>query len=155
MAMAQLDRRNFLRATASFALALTALGLSADDARAIGAPAGSGAEHRYPLPVADGVTVDRSTQVIIVRAQNHAYAFALSCPHQNNAVKWVAKEQRFQCTKHDSQYQPDGHYTSGHATRNLDRYEVRREGDSLVVNLARWFQSDADPSGWATATVAL
>ena len=44
---------------------------------------------------------------------------ALSCPHQNNAVKWVAKDHCFQCTKHDSQYQPDGVYTSGRATRNL------------------------------------
>jgi hypothetical protein len=27
----------------------------------------------------------------------------------------------FQCTNHDSEYTPDGTYTKGHATRNLDR----------------------------------
>ena len=43
--------------------------------------------------------------------------------------------QRFQCTKHDSQYQPDGLHTAGRATRNLDRYVIRRDGDSVVVTV--------------------
>jgi Rieske Fe-S protein len=154
MAMAQLDRRNFLRATASFALALTALGLSADDARAIGAPAGSGAEHRYPLPVADGVTVDRSTQVIIVRAQNHAYAFALSCPHQNTALRWLGDDGRFQCPKHKSKYQPDGTFISGRATRNMDRFPIRKDGKSVVVNLAKIYESDKQRALWDQARVS-
>jgi Rieske Fe-S protein len=83
------------------------------------------------------------------------FVFALACPHENNAVKWVAKDHRFQCTKHDSQYQPDGLHTSGRATRNMDRYVIRRDGDSVVVDLHKWVESDKDPGGWAAATIAV
>ena len=81
--------------------------------------------------------------------------FALACPHENNAVKWVAEDHRFQCTKHDSRYQPDGVHTAGRATRNMDRFEVRRDGDSVVMDLHRWFQSDKDPAGWVAAAIAV
>ena len=113
----------------------------------------NGGERRYPIPPADSVNVDRTAQLIVVRFENRVFVFALSCPHQNNAVKWVDKEHRFQCTKHDSQYQPDGVHTSGRATRNMDRYVVRRDGDSVVVDLHHWIQSDKDPAGWAAAAI--
>ena len=99
----------------------------------------------------DSVNVDRAAQVIVTRLDGHVYVFALSCPHQNAAVKWMPKDHRFQCTKHDSQYQPDGVHTSGRATRNLDRYVIRRDGDAVVVDLHHWIQSDQDPAGWAAA----
>lgn len=150
-------RRDFVRSAGCFALALVTLGLGITDASALPVTmvegSGDGAERRYPIPAADGVTIDRTAQIIVARAQGHVYAFALSCPHQNNAVKWIEKEHRFQCTKHDSRYQPDGTYTSGRSTRNLDRYIIRRDGDSLVVDLHRWVQSDKDPRAWAAATV--
>jgi Rieske Fe-S protein len=113
----------------------------------------SGGETRYPIPASDSVNVDRKAQLIVARSQGHVYVFALSCPHQNNAVKWLPKDHRFQCTKHDSQYTPDGVYTSGRSTRNMDRYVIRRDGDSVLVDLHRWFQSDKDPAGWAGATI--
>jgi Rieske Fe-S protein len=62
--------------------------------------------------------------------------FALACPHQNFAVKWVAKDHRFACTKHDSKYAADGTHLAGRATRNMDRYVIRRDGNSVVVDLA-------------------
>jgi nitrite reductase/ring-hydroxylating ferredoxin subunit len=91
----------------------------------------------------------------LVRASGHVYAFALSCPHQNAALKWVVRDNRFACTKHDSIYQVDGVHTSGRATRNMDRYPIRREGGSLHVDIAQVFQSDKDPAGWAAATVTV
>ena len=49
----------------------------------------TGADERtYPLPAADGVTIDRDTQVIVVRFQQHVYAFNLACPHENTALRW-------------------------------------------------------------------
>jgi Rieske Fe-S protein len=150
-------RREFVKSTGCFAVVLGTLGLGTPDAAALPVSmidgSGSAAERRYPIPASDGVNVDRNAQVIVVRSQGHVYAFALSCPHQNNAVKWVAAAGRFQCTKHDSRYKPDGEYTSGRATRNLDRFVVRRDGDSVVVDLHRWVQSDKDPAGWAAATI--
>jgi len=108
-----------------------------------------------PIPAADSVNVDHTAQLIVVRLQGRLYVFALSCPHQNNAVKWLPKDHRLQCTKHDSQYQPDGVHTAGRATRNLDRYVIRRDGDSVVVDLHRWMQSDKDPAGWAAAAITV
>ena len=113
----------------------------------------AGAEARYPIPANDGVTIDKTAQVIIVRYQGHAYAFNLACPHQNQMLRWLPKEGRFQCPKHESKYQPTGVFMNGRATRNMDRLGIRIDGASLVVNVDKMFMSDKDPAGWAAATV--
>jgi Rieske Fe-S protein len=152
-------RRQFLQAGGCLALAMLAASTLPESLLA--APMvfvtgrGSGAERAYPIPSGDSVSIDRKEQIILVRSQNHVFAFNLSCPHQNAAVRWVANDHRFQCTKHDSQYQPDGTYTSGRATRNMDRLPIRRDGASVVLNLDQIIQSDADPGGWAAAVVTL
>ena len=152
-------RRGFLQSAGCFSITLALCGLGSAEARALPVlmteGVQNGAERRYPIPPADSVNVDRAANVIVVRFQNHAYVFSLSCPHQNNAVKWVQKNMQFQCTKHDSHYQPDGVHVSGRATRNMDRYVIHREADDIVVDLHRWIQSDKDPTGWAAATIAL
>lgn len=153
------SRRQFLQATGFLGIGALIAAVASKDpaARPIGRleAAGDAAVRRYPIPSADGVSIDRASQLILVRASGHVYVFALSCPHQNNAVKWVPKDNRFQCTKHDSQYQVDGVHTSGRATRNLDRYVIRRDGDSIVVDLHKWVRSDQNPAGWAAATIAI
>ena len=156
---ARASRRGFLQSVGCFGAAIAVLGLSSGEALALPVFMTQGSqtdgESRYPIPAIDSVNVDRTSQLIVARVQGHVYVFALSCPHQNNAVKWLPQEHRFQCTKHDSQYQPDGVHTSGRATRNMDRYVIRRDGDFLVVDLHRWVQSDKDPAGWAAATIAV
>ena len=153
------NRREFLQSAGCFGAAIALLGVASSTAQALpvfvieGEP--NGGEARYPVPATDSVNVDRTAELIVARVQGHVSVFALSCPHQNNVVKWLPKEHRFQCTKHDSQYQPDGVHTSGRATRNMDRYVIRRDGDFIVVDLHRWIQSDKDPAGWAAATIAL
>jgi Rieske Fe-S protein len=62
-------------------------------------------------------------------------------------------DHRFQCTHHDSKYTPDGTYTSGRATRNMDRFPIRRDGATLHVDVTRVFHSDQDAAGWAAASV--
>jgi nitrite reductase/ring-hydroxylating ferredoxin subunit len=151
-------RRDFLRAGGCFVAALAAIGLPVS---LEGLPVvevngtGTGNEKRYSLPTSDGVNIDHGTQVILVRFQNSVFAFALACPHEHAAVKWLSKDKRFQCSKHDSQYQPNGTYTTGHATRNLDRFAIRREDAAVFVDLHRWFESDKDPVGWASAVVVI
>jgi Rieske Fe-S protein len=152
-------RREFLKSAGCFGLTMGLVGLpsGAADALPVFLTEGiqNGAETRYPIPATDSVNVDRTAQLIVARSQGHIYVFALSCPHENNVVKWLPKDHRFQCTKHDSHYAPDGVHTSGRATRNMDRYVIRRDGDSVLVDLHRWVQSDKDPAGWAAATVAV
>jgi Rieske Fe-S protein len=152
-------RRQFLQAGGCFALALVAAGMLPREllAQPIQPISGTGVgqDRTYPIPAGDSVNIDHVEQVIVVRNQNHVFAFNLSCPHQNAAVRWVDNAHRFQCTKHDSQYQPDGVYTSGRATRNMDRLPIRRNGASVIVSLDRMIQSDTDAAGWAAAVVTL
>jgi nitrite reductase/ring-hydroxylating ferredoxin subunit len=149
------SRRAFLQQGACALITGSALGLSLDAETLlvtfVTAEETVVAERHYPLPPADGVSIDRSAQVILVRSGGSVYAMALACPHQNAAVKWVEKDHRFQCTKHDSRYTPDGAYTSGRATRNLDRFPVRLEGDTVIVATDRVYRSDRDQGAWTAA----
>ena len=114
-----------------------------------------GQERAYPIPAADSVTVDRAQAIILVRHEGRVFVLGLTCPHQNAAVKWLPSDGRFQCTKHDSKYNPDGVYIAGRSTRNLDRFAIRREGGSLFVNLNKVIRADQDPAGWAAAELTL
>jgi Rieske Fe-S protein len=140
--------------------AMVGVPLSAVGAAALPVVEGAGTatgpeEHTYPLPAEDGVTIDRDTQVIIVRFQQNAYAFNLACPHENTALRWKPQEGRFQCPRHESRYKPDGAFISGRATRNMDRFAIKRAADGLVVDLSRLFRSDQQQADWAAAVVAL
>lgn len=150
------SRREFIQTLGCFAGALAALGIAPD---ALAAPVAiidseqAGSDKAYPIPSADGVSVDRVAQVIIVRANGHVFAFNLSCPHQNAAVKWIPQHNQFECTKHDSHYNADGTHVSGRATRNMDRFPIRREGNMIHVDTAQVFESDKDAAAWNGATV--
>jgi len=152
------SRREFIQTAGCFAGALAALGISRD---VLAGPVAliegsqSGDTRAYPMPAADGVTIDKAAQVILVRSNGHVFAFALSCPHQEAAVKWVPQHNQFECTKHDSHYQADGTHTSGRATRNLDRFPITKDGATLRVDIAHVFQSDKDAAGWNAATVTI
>jgi nitrite reductase/ring-hydroxylating ferredoxin subunit len=141
-------RRDFLKQAAALlsgALAVTA-----------GSPlAASGAELTYPVPAADGATVDRDNGVILVRHRGKVFAFNLSCPHENAAVRWRPAVNRFECSRHDSKYEPNGTYTSGRATRNMDRFAIRRSGDTVVVDAGKLIQSDTQRAQWEGAAVLL
>lgn len=153
-------RREFLHTAGCFGTMLAVCGLGAVNAEALpvamvaGTQTGTG-EKRYPIPAGDGVNVDSGAQLMLVRYQGKVFVFALACPHENYKVKWIAKDRRFACTKHDSKYQPDGIHTEGRATRNMDRYVIRRDGNFVVVDIHKWIQSDKDPAGWAAAQIAV
>lgn len=153
------SRRRFLGASLLAVGALAALGATPGHLAAMtlreGRAAARGDERSYPLPAADGATIDRDNDVILVRWQGRVYAFDLSCPHQNTALRWEAGDARFQCPKHHSKYQPDGTFISGRATRSMDRFAVRRDGGNVVVDLSQLFRQDKEPAEWTAASVAV
>lgn len=153
------DRRAFLRATA-----LGVLGALAGEAAlptlasavATAAPTAMGKlELRYALPPADGVAVDEVNEVILVRWRERAYAFSTKCPHRGARLEWRSAESRVFCPKHKARFRPDGAHDSGRQSRDLDRYDIRREGTSLVIRLDVLRRADSDPTGWAAATVMI
>lgn len=155
------DRRAFLRAAAlAVASAMAALAATPREAAALSfslarAHRVEGDEVSYPIPGEDGATIDRENEVILVRWKGELFAFALSCPHQNNALKWRPDDTRFQCPKHKSRYRPDGTFISGKATRNMDRFPIRRQGKHAVVDLAKLYESDKHKVQWAEARMTV
>lgn len=154
------DRRRFLQdVTAAVAGIMAGLAATPRDASAlplalISAIGSEGDELSYPVPPADGATIDREHEVILVRWKGMVCAFALSCPHQHTALKWLqAPETRFQCPKHKSKYQPDGTFISGRATRNMDRYAIRKSGRNVVVSTTRLLRNDKQAAAWGAAKV--
>ncbi|HEU4996467.1 MAG TPA: Rieske (2Fe-2S) protein [Gemmatimonadaceae bacterium] len=153
-------RRDFLRdAIGRALLAVGALSLLPSDGTAltmsIARGIGARTDKAYPLPATDGVAIDKDESVIIARVENRAYAFSLACPHQNTAIRWEASDHRFQCPKHKSRYRPDGVFIEGRATRGLDRFAVRLQGDQLLVNLDALYREDENAAQWAVAFVDL
>ena len=150
------SRRDFLRETASLVACVAGLGaVPGKPLRLITALAARGDEAVYPIPAQDGATVDREREVIVARFQGRIYAFVLWCPHQRTPLRWQDSEQAFRCPKHKSAFQPDGTFLTGRATRAMDRYPLRREGDTVIVDLATRFQEDTDVERWADAVVVL
>lgn len=152
-------RRMFLKDVSVFTAALIAAGLAPRHAMAAASPIAAlsreRAEVRYPIPPKDGVQFDDKNEVIIVRNAGKVYAFALSCPHQNTALKEDPAGTGFYCTKHESRYRFDGQFVSGRATRNMDRLPIRRDGNTVVVDVDKWYESDSEPTQWASAVVTL
>jgi len=154
-----IERRRFLQdAVVAAAGVFAALGAVATDARAlpihlVSASSSRGDERTYPIPPADGATIDREESVIVVRWQSVVYVFWLACPHQNTALKWEQKETQFQCPKHHPKYRPDGSFIEGRATRGMDRFAVRREGEKVVVDLDKLYRQDKDPAEWKAAMI--
>ena len=152
-------RRDFLRHVAWLAAGAVAGGSRLDASTlpvAWGTPsARAGEELTYPIPTADGATIDRDNGVIVVRYQGKTFAFNLSCPHENAAVRWKSAVGRFECSRHDSIYSTAGVYTSGRATRNMDRFPVKRSGSSIVVDVSRLIQSDSQKAEWEAAAIGM
>ncbi len=154
------DRRTFLAQAAAFiAGALMSVGMTAERAAALpisvraGTRAPNDKDVSYPIPASDSVTIDKDNDVILARYQGKVYAFGLACPHQNTALRWLARDGRFQCPKHKSKYAPDGSFLSGRATRSMDRYAVRKNANTIVANVDALYRQDKDGDQWQGAFV--
>jgi nitrite reductase/ring-hydroxylating ferredoxin subunit len=150
-------RRTFLKEGLMALAALTALGATASNLHALtreyATGHADGATVRYPVPAADGVTIDSENKVMIARFAGSIYAFGLECPHRGADVTWQARQNRFYCPKHKSTFQPGGTFIEGKAERGLDRYAITREGDEIVVDTAVLIR-EPDAAAHAAAKVA-
>lgn len=152
-------RRAFLKEGLMALAALTAIGATATRldalARVYATGLATGDTVRYPIPTADGATIDATNKVILVRYAGAVHAFSLLCPHKRNAVEWQPTASRFYCPKHKSTFRPEGTRIQGKAERNLDRHPVRIEGTEVVVDTAVKIRSDQDAAAWDAAQAAL
>ncbi|MEP6620838.1 MAG: Rieske (2Fe-2S) protein [bacterium] len=160
------ERREFIRAAGLVFASLGLFGASASKAGAMDTvPIGDAVrlpssrgdraqDKRYAVPTVDGVSIDKDNSVIIARAAGKVYAFSLSCPHQNTALRWDAGDSQFVCPKHKSHYRADGSFIDGRATRDMDRLPIHRDGTALVVDVDGLIQQDENQTAWTAAFVA-
>jgi len=160
---ALVPRRDFLRDAGLMAVGILVT-LGASPARAAAAtielvsPVSENREEKsYAIPAQDGTQIDKDNGTMINRWQGKAYVFSLACPHQNTALRWHDKETEFECPKHHSRFDPEGNYVkdSGRATRGLDRFVVRKDGNNVVANLDKLLQEDDDEAAWKAAFVTV
>lgn len=160
------DRRTFLqRIAGALGGTLVALSLPADVAQALSRAAEQATSIRpiaragetvtYPMPSKDAVQIDSEHKVIVARSLNKIFAFSLTCPHQNTALTWHEKEDRFICPKHHSEYAADGDFVEGRATRGMDRYAIKRQDNTVVVDLAVLNKQSDAPEAWTAACVVV
>lgn len=159
-----MERREFLRRAGAVLGALSMLGLGSGAALALPISetrampredADHPRERRYPIPVADAVSIDRDNSVIIARVSGRVYAFSLNCPHQNTSLRWDDEDQQFHCPKHKSRYGPTGTFIEGRSTRDMDRLAIRRDGAAVLVDVDALYQEDLNPTEWSAAFVAV
>jgi nitrite reductase/ring-hydroxylating ferredoxin subunit len=154
-------RRAFFRESAARALAAVgAVALLPVNGAAMSFRFVSGSGPRtakiYPIPAVDGVSIDKGESVIIARFRDRVYAFSLACPHQNTALRWDERNNRFQCPKHRSRYHPDGVFIEGRATRGMDRFAVSRSGTAeMQVDLDALYRQDEHRAEWDAAFLQL
>ncbi|MGD2050382.1 MAG: ubiquinol-cytochrome c reductase iron-sulfur subunit [Chloroflexota bacterium] len=60
-------------------------------------------------------------------------AMSNTCTHLGCRVRWIEDQQQFFCPCHNAAFDKDGEVLSGPPPRPLDRYEVKVEGDQLLV----------------------
>ena len=155
------ERRAFLRGAGAALGALALLGFSAEEAmalpvRLLAGRTERGGKVRFPVPADDSVIFDEANALIIVRRGPSVWAFVATCPHKEIVkLRWFKAENRFQCPKHESKYQPDGAFIEGKATRNMDRLVIQRDGQELVVDPDAVFESDKDAAGWGKAVATV
>jgi len=145
-------RRDFLRDAGLFAAGILIAPITFVKAQDV-----SKEEKSYPIPAKDGTQIDKDNDTIITRWQGKVFVYGLACPHQNTALKWYDKDNQFECPKHHSRFTPDGVYVkdSGRATRGLDRFAVRKDGNNVVANLDKLYQEDENEAEWKAAFITL
>ncbi|MFI5310448.1 MAG: ubiquinol-cytochrome c reductase iron-sulfur subunit [Gemmatimonadales bacterium] len=155
-----IGRRDFLKAGTSLAALAVTTAMMPGTAAALpvrfdSALGRDGRDVRYAIPAADGATIDKDNDVIIARAGGLMYALDLTCPHQHTAIRWSAREKLFECPKHHSKYSPAGIFLEGRATRSLDRFSIRRDGDQIIVDVDTPYQEKRDQAQWEAAVLPL
>lgn len=80
---------------------------------------------------ADGALVFRQSRVAVMRAGDEYYALNLTCTHLGCLVNVTPTG--LVCPCHGSTFNLSGEVLTGPASRRLDRFEVRMEGDHVVI----------------------
>jgi menaquinol-cytochrome c reductase iron-sulfur subunit len=82
------------------------------------------------------ITSEKASAWVVKMSQKDVIAFVPQCPHLGCGYHWDVQNQEFLCPCHASRFSIEGDVMGGPATRSLDRYEVKIEGDRLLLGSA-------------------
>jgi menaquinol-cytochrome c reductase iron-sulfur subunit len=80
---------------------------------------------------------EKSTAWVVKEANHQVVAFGPQCTHLGCAYHWEEGKNAFLCPCHSSVFAADGKVVSGPAPRPLDRYDIRVDGNKLMVGKLR------------------
>ena len=83
------------------------------------------------------VTSERTTAWVIRKNPKEVIALAPQCTHLGCAYHWNQDKDEFECPCHTSAFSIDGKVLAGPAPRPLDRYDVKIEGNRLLLGEVR------------------
>ncbi|MGK7941453.1 MAG: ubiquinol-cytochrome c reductase iron-sulfur subunit [Crocosphaera sp.] len=85
--------------------------------------------------IAENLGNDQQKALIISNPTDNNQLIAVNptCTHTGCTVAWESEKQEFICPCHDSQFSSDGQVVKGPATDPLASYEVKLEGDTILV----------------------
>ncbi len=81
-------------------------------------------------------TLADDKKVLVVRDPNNTdtlHALNPICSHQGCPVDWKQDSQNIFCACHGSTYKTDGTVVKGPASTPLESYEIKVEGDAILV----------------------
>lgn len=89
----------------------------------------------------DAILYESSTLGPVLIARNPVtpdllYAVNPKCTHAGCNVEWKASQELFVCPCHDSQFTGGGSVSQGPATESLPIFEVKVEGEEIMVRSA-------------------
>jgi len=82
------------------------------------------------------VTSEKATAWVIKVSDDQVLAFSPWCTHLGCAYHWDEQKREFLCPCHGSVFAMDGAVVAGPAPRPLDRYQVKFEGDKILLGPA-------------------
>ncbi len=137
--MADKSRRDFLRAGWKLggALLIGAAGYTGYEALRPLASGASGAKltvGKISNFAAETSTYVPAGRMYVVNTQDYLFALSQKCPHLGCHVPFCESSGRFECPCHGSIYDLAGEYIAGPAPRGMDRYRVKLDGDTVVVD---------------------
>jgi len=90
---------------------------------------------KFTIQRKTGWIVNEEEVSVYVLTDNGRDFIAMSnvCTHLGCRVRWISDQEEFFCPCHNGVFDKEGKVVSGPPPRPLDRYEVKVEGDQLLV----------------------
>ena len=79
------------------------------------------------------LVTEKSAAWVVKTGEQQVVAFSPVCTHLGCAVSWNVGDKQFGCPCHTSSFSPDGKVLGGPAPRPLDRFDVRVDGNKIML----------------------